>query len=69
MFSYLDLQLIELCLMAQIGEIKGKLKFWISVRNYERIFSCRRSLKHFEELRQKVIDLANVNHQIEIKPQ
>lgn len=67
MFSKSELQLIDLCLMVQISEIKAKLKYWQSCRMYERVNGCREAIKHFEKLREKVAHLEEETEQLELK--
>lgn len=66
MFSKSELQLIDLCLMVQISEIKEKLKYYKACCMYERVNRLRYALKHFEAIREKVAQLAEETVQLTV---
>ncbi len=61
-----DLATIELCLIAQINEIKKKLEFYKLCRNIEWQKQALRSIKYFDEIRQKVKALGKATEQLKL---
>lgn len=66
MFSKSELQTLDLCLMVQISEMKAKLKYYKACCMYERVNGCREAIKHFEEIREKVVHLVDEAEQLTV---
>lgn len=66
MFNKSELQIIDLCLMVQISEIKEKLKYYKACRMYERVNGLRAALTSFEAIREKVAHLAEETEQLTV---
>lgn len=67
MFNASELKVIELLLILQISELQDKLRFYRAIRKYARIDELRKAIKHFEDIREKVVHMKKEVKQIEIK--